>query len=726
MKISTILDKIDENQLFVPAFQREYVWKRDDAKQLLDSLIKQYPTGTMLTWETSEPPELKGPHKYDEKQGAVRILLDGQQRITTLYMLIRGTIPPYYTLPEITNDTRGLYVHVETLELEYYSQRKMEKDTLWRNITNIFQKSVRARDIYKELEQRGETVDRKREDLIDDNLQAIQNILDRDFPEQTIPIKALIREAIDIFYKVNASGVALTEAELALAQISGYWPQARDIFKKRLSQLGDAGFVFKLDFIVYVLLGCLYHMGSDMRKLHGADNEQKLRDAWNLLDKQILDYVVSLLRSNAYIDHTDEINSVYALVPIIVYCFDRKGDHLNDVEIRKLVKWFYYSQVRTRYISQLPQKLDRDLRTVAESKNPFDELLAAIAEERRLAIAPDEFVGRAVSHPLFGLMRWYFKSEGAICFSTGLAIRQAMGKKYQLENDHIFPYSKLEKRGYGRENRVKYSLAQELTNRAILTQIANRTKATTEPEAYLRSVNSKFPGALELQCVPEDETLWKLENYEQFLGARRQLLAKKLNAFLEGITETEETTTPVSLEDLIAEGESDSVELKSSLRWDYKEQCVNKKLEEVIVKSVAAFANGQGGTLLIGVDDNGEILGLESDYAALGDVDRDKFELHLRNVLNNNFGVALVTTKLHIRFHSLADKEVCQIDITACTEPVLVKFPDKNGQLQERFYVRSGNSSQELSKGDMLAYIKERTLRNGEGTSEKTHGTPAK
>ena len=137
------------------------------------------------------------------------------------------------------------------------------------------------------------------------------------------------------------------------------------------------------------------------------------------------------------IDHTDEINSVYALVPIIVYCFDRKGDHLSDVEIRKLVKWFYYSQVRTRYVSQLPQKLDRDLRTVAESKNPFDELLAAIAEERRLPIVPDEFVGRAVSHPLFGLMRWYFKSEGAICFSTGLAIRQAMGKKYQLENDHI-------------------------------------------------------------------------------------------------------------------------------------------------------------------------------------------------------------------------------------------------------------------------------------------------
>ena len=88
MKVSTILEKIEENQLFVPAFQREYVWRRDDAKLLIDSLIKEYPVGTMLTWETSNPPELKGRYQYNEKQGAVKLLLDGQQRITTLYMLM--------------------------------------------------------------------------------------------------------------------------------------------------------------------------------------------------------------------------------------------------------------------------------------------------------------------------------------------------------------------------------------------------------------------------------------------------------------------------------------------------------------------------------------------------------------------------------------------------------------------------------------------------------------
>ncbi len=708
MKISTVLEKIDEHQLFVPAFQREYVWKRDDAKQLIDSLIKEYPTGTMLTWETGNPPELKGPHKYNSKQGAVRILLDGQQRITTLYMLVRGELPPYYTAAEILNDTRGLYVNVETLELTYYIKAKMENDPRWQNITDIFQRKIRAKDIVRELEAKGETVSRERDDIMDDNTRAIENILDREFPEQTIPVRASIREAIDIFYKVNASGVSLTDAELALAQISGYWPEARDTFKRKLAELGDKGFVFKLDFVVFALLGCLYHLGSDMKKLHDADNNEKIRAAWKLLDSQILDYVASLMRSHAYVDHTDEINSVYALIPITVFCFDKGGRHLTETEIRKLVKWFYYSQIRARYISQLPQKLDRDLRIINESENPFDEMLAVIEEERRLDITPDEFVGRSISHPLFGLLRWYLKSRNAVCFTTGVALRQAMGKKYALENDHIFPYSKLKAKGYGKENRLKYSLAQELTNRAILTQVANRTKSATDAKSYLADVKVRFPGSLALQCIPEDSELWDIENYEAFLQARRTELASHLNAFLEGITETKAPEAPITLEEMIAEGEGDELEFKSSLRWDFKEQGTNKKLEEVILKTIAAFANGQGGTLLIGVDDDGKILGLEGDYHALGGANRDKFELHLRNLLNGNLGMAFVTSKIKVSFPSIGESEICQVDIQPSTKPLVISVKDKNGQSQEKFYIRSGNSSQELSLNEMQAYLSER------------------
>ncbi|WP_121120222.1 GmrSD restriction endonuclease domain-containing protein [Croceibacterium ferulae] len=710
MKISAALEKIDERQLFVPAFQREYVWKRDDAKQLIDSLIKEYPTGTMLTWETASPPELKGPHKYNEKQGAVRILLDGQQRITTLYMLVRGEIPPYYSSGEILNDTRGLYVNVETLELAYFSKNKMGNDPRWQNITHIFQRKIRAKDIVRELEAKGETISRERDDAMDDNTRTIENILDREFPEQTIPVRASVREAIDIFYKVNASGVSLTDAELALAQISGYWPEARDVFKRKLSELANKGFVFKLDFVVYVLLGCLYHLGSEMKKLHDADNNRQIRAAWKLLDDQVLDYVASVMRSHAFVDHTDEINSVYALIPIIVYCFNKDGKHLTDPEIRKLVKWFYYSQIRTRYVSQLPQKLDRDLRIIKEASSPFDELLAVIKEERRLEITPDEFVGRSISHPLFGLLRWFLKSRNAVCFTTGVALRQAMGRKYALENDHIFPYSKLKMQGYGQENRLKYSLAQELTNRAILTQVANRAKGAMEAKAYLAEVQARFPNALALQSVPEDTQLWEIENYETFLQRRRAVLAEHLNAFLSDITDTKPPEAAITLEEIITQGEDDELEFKSSLRWDTVQKAVNKKLEEVVVKTVTAFANSQGGTLLIGVKDDGETLGLEADYLSLGGADRDKFELHLRNLLSASLGGAFVSSKVKITFPEVSEIEICKVDVQPSSKPIILTVKDKNGVQQEKFYVRSGNSSQEISLAEMPAYLADRFL----------------
>jgi uncharacterized protein with ParB-like and HNH nuclease domain len=75
----------------LPEFQREYVWTRDQAKQLIVSLVKGYPVGGLLVWKTDQPPELKNVKKLPEKMGAVHVLLDGQQRLTTLHMLLTGT-----------------------------------------------------------------------------------------------------------------------------------------------------------------------------------------------------------------------------------------------------------------------------------------------------------------------------------------------------------------------------------------------------------------------------------------------------------------------------------------------------------------------------------------------------------------------------------------------------------------------------------------------------------
>ena len=712
MKIRQIIDKIDENQLFVPAFQREYVWKRNDAKNLISSLIKDYPTGTMLTWETNNPPELKGNYKYNENKGAVKIILDGQQRITTLYILMKGEIPPYYNEKEIENDIRNLYVNVETLELEYYKIKMMENNPLWVNITDIFKGNVRERDITDELEKKNNEprLPRERETTISNNINAIKRIEDRDFLEQIIPVKATIKEAIDIFYIVNASGVNLTDAELALAQISGYWPNARDLFKKKLQALEKQGWVFKLDFVVYALLAVTHKMGSKMEKLHTEDNKEKLQKAWKQLDDTVLDYVCNLLQSQAYVDHTDEINSVYALIPLIAYVFNKNNHKLNEDEIKKSIRWFYYSQIRNRYISQLPQKLDKDIGIINDNPNPFDTLLAIIDEERPLEIKASEFIGRDIRHPLFSLMKWYFKSKGAVCLGTGLSLRRNMGKKYSLERDHIFAYSVLRDSGYyDMENQFHYAIAQEITNRAILTSTENREKSAKYADVYLSNVKKLFPNSLKLQSIPEDENLWKVENYEKFLETRREILARELNEFLQTISIGQlDVSTTIDLLDMISSGEHGFLEFKSTMRWNWKENRLDKKMEDIILKTISAFANAEGGKLLIGVTDEGELLGLESDYNTFKEANKDHFELHLRNIINNSFGKDFGALNLNVRFPIVNDIEICEIDIKASLHPLYLELNDKNGNLSKKFYVRSGNSSQELDIEETSSYIKKR------------------
>ena len=710
MKISQIIDKIDERQLFVPAFQREYVWKRPNAKDLISSLMYEYPTGTMLTWETNNPPELKGDHKYDKRQGAVKLILDGQQRITTLYMLMTGNIPPYYKEHEILTDIRNLYVNVETLALEYYKIKSMQNDSLWVNLTDIFKGNIRSRDVISDLEEKqgGERILREREDKIDDNFKAIEKIKDREFQEQIIPTRATIKEAIDIFYIVNASGVNLTDAELALAQISGYWPEARELFKVKLKELEQNGFVFKLDFIIYVLLGILHNMGSKMEKLHTSDNLDSIQGAWKKLDDEVLDYVMNIMQSQAFIDHTKEINSVYALVPIIVYVYNKDGKKLSQKEIKKIIKWFYYSQIRQRYISQLPQKLDKDIGIVAGQDNPFDKLLNIISSERPLEISKDEFVGVGVSHALWGLMRFYFKSKDAVCLSTGINIRKNMGKKYELEWDHIFPYSLLRDNGYSKNNRLKYSYAQEITNRAVLTQTANRIKSNNMAEEYLTETSENFPQALKLQCIPGEKELWSLDNFELFLEKRRVLLANELNDFLSGITETTEEEVDMDLMEMIKAGENSSVEFKTTMRYDMRQNALNKKLEEVILKTIAAFSNAEGGTLIMGVDDDQNAVGLENDYRTLKNGTKDEFQLHLRNLVNHAYGVEFATNNLNIQFPEIEDTEICVVEIKPGIKPLYSEVSDKNGNKSKKFYVRSGNSSPEMDITEVASYINQR------------------
>ena len=164
-----------------------------------------------------------------------------------------------------------------------------------------------------------------------------------------------------------------------------------------------------------------------------------------------------------------------------------------------------------------------------------------------------------------------------------------------------------------------------------------------------------------------------------------------------------------SLEDLIAKGESEKLEFKATLRWDEEKDCLNTELEDVVVKEVAAFANAQGGSIFIGVRDDGGISGLDADYQSSDKIsDKDGFERHLRSLLNSKFGEAFVTNKVHVKFHKHPDGEICRVDIEPGGVPLFVKITNKLGQPLEAFYLRNGNMVNSLSGREQYVYIRER------------------
>jgi hypothetical protein len=150
---------------------------------------------------------------------------------------------------------------------------------------------------------------------------------------------------------------------------------------------------------------------------------------------------------------------------------------------------------------------------------------------------------------------------------------------------------------------------------------------------------------------------------------------------------------------LINSGESETVEFKSSMRWDFKLNGTNKDLESVVLKTLAGFLNYKGGTLLIGVSDSGEILGLKRDYNTLKKKDRDGFEQHIISIVSDKLGT-YVCTLIHIMFHSVYDNEICRIIVDASKHPIYLQ--DGNKML---FFVRTGNTTRELNTKETVAYL---------------------
>ena len=208
------------------------------------------------------------------------------------------------------------------------------------------------------------------------------------------------------------------------------------------------------------------------------------------------------------------------------------------------------------------------------------------------------------------------------------------------------------------------------------------------------SLQQNLSGIYELLLPPSDIDIFFLNVAISVIGV---IAGTMLYRYKKRKPKKELTTSDVLT--LIEKGENAKVEFKSSLRHDYRQIKTDKNLESAILKSIAGFLNSNGGTLIIGVDDDGQILGLENDYWSLKKESKDGFEQRLMLIVSNEFGKD-ICSKIHVSFHQIRDKEICSLSIAPSKRPV---FVEENNQTV--FFLRTGNVTKPLSTSETVKYL---------------------
>ncbi len=528
-ELGNILFQIDNGVLALPKFQRGYVWKRADVSELMLSLYKGYPVGHLLVWDTpASPYDVKGNQLLSA--GAHKLLLDGQQRVTSLYGIVRGKKPAFSDgNPKAFLD---LYFNVEDEVFEFYSS-KMKNDPLWISVTELMQAEMGEHQFLPKF-----STDKQVQ--YSWRLAKITKIKERKiFVDTVTSANKTLEDVVDIFNRVNSGGTKLTDGDLALAKISAKWPNAREEMQKRLAKWRNFGYQFSLDW----LLRCINALVTGQAQFQFIA-EASAEDFQNGLKRaeKYIDNALTLLRMHLGLVDSSVLRSPNS-IPSIVSYFNKINGIPDYHQQCRLLYWYVFSALRGRYSTASETAIRQDLVAIAKNDNPVTALIRSLEENygdlKLHDYNFDASTSRSRFFPMLYMMTCVFGARD-LCGGFKLS-KTAIGAMANLERHHIFPKSQLWKHGI---NNVKDVNA--LANFTFLTAPCNGEISNTLPEKYFPFYEDKNPGVLASHWIPDDPELWKIENYHEFLAARRELLAEAANDFLGQLYHGEIAEAPTS------------------------------------------------------------------------------------------------------------------------------------------------------------------------------------
>jgi len=533
--VQTILSQIDLGSIALPEFQRGYVWNRDQVRSLMTSLYRRYPVGSLMVWATpKDSATVRG--GVSGYEGTVELLLDGQQRVTSLYGLIRGQAPKFFDGD--ANAFTGLYFDLENETFEFYAPAKMKTNPAWIDVSNLMKNGVGP--AIQAVMANPAFADHVTEYI--NRLTRIDGIKSIEFHiEKVTGQDKSIDVVVDIFNRVNSGGTKLSKGDLALAKICAQWPEARDRMKDALKTWSRHGYNFQLDWLLRNITTITTGEAkfSSLATVDTAAFADGLEKA-----EKYANTTLNLVASRLGLDHDRVLGGRYAFPIMTRYLSQRGGKFESALEQDKLLYWYVNSFLWGRFAGSVETVLNQDLALIDGTTASLDRLIDQLRMSRGdLLVRPDDFGGWSLGARFYPMLYLLTRFLSARDWGQPFPVLNAslLGRTSGLEVHHIFPKALLYKNDYGRAE------VNALANFCFLTKQTNIQISDTAPIDYFPTVAAADPGCLESQWVPMDPELWKVENYRAFLAERRKLLAAAANKVLEGLLHTSPADLPVQV-----------------------------------------------------------------------------------------------------------------------------------------------------------------------------------
>lgn len=557
--VEELVGMIERGELRLPEMQRRYVWRSTRVRDLLDSLYRGYPSGAILLWETDEDVPLQdfAIEQQRNPYQSTRLLLDGQQRLTSLSAVIRGEQvsvrgrqrpiellfnldhPEQLAVVTEVNEDDGdgedddepsddeADSNEDELQKRFdrmtfvVATRKLEQLPQWVKVTEVFKTDSDAQF----LKRAGITsFEDPRYEKYSQRLARLRGVRKYVYRMDVLERRLSYDEVTEIFVRVNSLGAKLRSSDLALAQITAKWRGALKTFQAFQSQCAKAG--FDLDLGLYLKNMVAFGTGQSRFLTVGNLSIESLQQAWKD-SVPGMEFALNFLKNNAGIDGPALLSSPFLLVTLGYYGHKRNYQ-IAENESGRLRYWVLAANAKGRYSRGSSETLlDQDLATLRQNGGA-DELIERLRlQVGRLDISAGELEGRNQRSALFKTMFLAFRADGAKDWRSNLAIAlDHEGAHHRLQFHHIFPKAVLKSAYTSRE-------ADDIANLCFISGKTNRQISDKEPSQYLPPMIVKAGNAaFDKQCIPTAQAFLGVESYKEFLRNRRELIVKRLNDFL--------------------------------------------------------------------------------------------------------------------------------------------------------------------------------------------------